>query len=49
MKREKQNASVLISSSSKKLLSFVDGLRNHKLTQQKKLAQMKECVFVINI
>lgn len=34
MKREKQSASVVISSSSMKLLSFVDGLRKHKLAQQ---------------
>lgn len=49
MKREKQNASVVISSSSKKLLSFVDGLRKHKLAQQEKLSKLKECTFVVNL
>lgn len=49
MKREKQSASVVISSSSMKLLSFVDGLRKHKLAQQEKLSKMKECTFVVNL
>ena len=49
MKRESQKASVVISSSSKKLLDFVDGLRKHKLVQQEKLSKMKECTFVVNL
>jgi hypothetical protein len=49
MNNKKQNTSVVISSSSKKLLNFVDGLRKHKLAQQEKLSKMKECTFTVNL
>ncbi|MBO5932165.1 MAG: hypothetical protein J6Q19_00365 [Bacteroidaceae bacterium] len=49
MNNKKQNTSVVISSSSKKLLNFVDGLRKHKLAQQEKLSKMTECTFTVNL
>ena len=49
MKREDTYKQTVINSSSKKMMSFVDGLRKQKLTQQEKLSNMKECTFVVSL
>lgn len=49
MKKENKKSPMVISSSSKKLQCFVEGLKKQKLAQQEKLANMKECTFVVNL